>query len=149
MSMSAPGKYKDEVLGTARPMPPSIPEGEYSGVFVRAEKGRFERRERWFLWFSIITSGHVGTELYLCCPCPEGNVFGTGSKMIAAYAVATGGLPRRRDRISTKVFRDKAFKFAVRTVTHDSRGEERHPADHYSVIDRLISCDTRDMGASR
>lgn len=69
--------------------------------------------------------------------------------MIAAYAVATGGLPRRRDRISTKVFRNKSFTFAVRTVTHDSRGDERQPADHYSVIDRLISCDTRDLEATR
>lgn len=138
---------QDELLGHARPMPPFINPGEYSGVFIRAEKGRFERRERWFLWFRLITPGHVGTELYLCCPCPEGRVFGLGSKLVAAYAVATGAIPRRRDRISTSIFRRKAFRLAVRTVTRDSLGEERQPSDHYSVIDKLLSLDTSATGA--
>ena len=118
----------DDLLGRAGIMPPLVPDAEYTGVFLRAEHGRFERRARWFLWFAISTPGpHLKAELYLSCPCPEGKgSFGLGSKLVAAYAVATGAMPRRRDRITKAVFRNKLFRF-------------RTAADHYSVIDRLLA----------
>jgi hypothetical protein len=125
-------------------MPPLLPDAEYVGVFLRAEKGRFERRERWFLWFAISTQGpHVGKELYLSCPIPDGKKsFGLGSKLIAAYAIATGAMPRRRDRITKSVFRNKLFRFLTRTVTKDKNGTVRHLDDHYSVIERLLAVET-------
>jgi hypothetical protein len=122
-------------------MPPLVPDAEYVGVFLRAEKGRFERRERWFLWFAISTQGpHVREELYLSCPIPDGKKsFGLGSKLIAAYAIATGAMPRRRDRITKAVFRNKLFRFRTRTVIKDKDGHVRPAVDHYSVIDRLLA----------
>ncbi len=122
-------------------MPPLVPDAEYTGVFLRAEHGRFERRARWFLWFAISTPGpHLKAELYLSCPCPEGKgSFGLGSKLVAAYAVATGAMPRRRDRITKAVFRNKLFRFRTRTVIKDKDGHVRPAADHYSVIDRLLA----------
>lgn len=132
----------DDLLGTAGITPPLLADKEYIGVFLRAEKGRVERRERWFLWFAVSTPGdHLGAELYLSCPFPEGKgrPFGLGSKMVAAYAVATGGLPRRRDRITKDVFRNKLFRFKTRTVTKDGAGALRPLGSHYSVIDHLIS----------
>jgi hypothetical protein len=125
-------------------MPPLVPDAEYTGVFLRAEQGRFAGRARWFLWFVISTPGpHLKLELYLSCPCPEGKgSFGLGSNLVAAYAVATGAMPRRRDRITKSVFRNKLFRFRTRTVTKDKNGTARLPADHYSVIDRLLAVET-------
>jgi hypothetical protein len=139
-----PAGCDNDLLGQAGIMPPLVPDAEYVGVFLRAEKGRFERRERWFLWFAISTQGpHVGEELYLSCPIPDGKKsFGLGSKLIAAYAIATGAMPRRRDRITKSVFRNKLFRFRTRTVTKDKNGAVRPLADHYSVIERLLAVET-------
>ena len=77
----------------------------------------------------------MGGELYLSCPCPDGkNVFGLGSKLVAAYAVATGTMPRRRDRITKNVFRIKLFRFKTRTVKKDKDGHVRPAQDHYSHL---------------
>lgn len=131
----------DDLLGRAGIVPPLIPDAEYTGVFQRAEHGRFERRARWFLWFAINTPGpHLKKELYLSCPCPEGKgSFGLSSKLLAAYAVANGAMPRRRDRITKSAFRNKLFRFRTRTVTKDKDGRVRPATDHYSVIDRLLA----------
>jgi hypothetical protein len=133
--------YDDDLLGRAGIMPPLVPDAEYTGVFQRAEQGRFAGRLRWFLWFAISTPGpHLKAELYLSCPCPEGKgSFGLGSKLVSAYAVATGTMPRRRDRITKSVFRQKLFRFRTRTVKKDKDGHVRPAADHYSVIDRLLA----------
>lgn len=145
MAAKPPGKPKaddeDETLGYTQPIPPLVPECEYVGVFRRVERGRFERRERLFLWFQISTPGpYLKMELYLVCPCPEENkAFGLGSKLMAAYYVAVGHLPRRRDRISTSVFKSKMFRFSTRTVSKNKDGKPRPPQDHYSVIRELIS----------
>lgn len=131
----------DELLGHARALPPHVPDGEYLAVFVRAERGCFERRERLFLWFAIATPGpYVNFELYLSCPCPKlGGAFGLGSKLVAAYGIAAGGLPRRKDRITTKVFKNKVFRIQTRTVVKNAQGKVRAEADHYSVIESLLS----------
>ena len=131
----------DDFLGMAGATPPLLPDDEYVGPFLRAERGRVERRERWFLWFAVSTPGDfLGAELYLSCPFPENKgSFGLGSKLIAAYAVAAGGIPRRRDRISKTVFRNKMFRFKTRTVTKDGKGAPRPVGSHYSVIDYLIA----------
>lgn len=131
---------RDVELGTVGIVPPLVPDGTYSAGFVRAERGRFEHRERWFLWFRLTTVGpHYGEELYLCCPFPAtGTKFGLGSKLVDAYRVATGQMPQRRDRISTKVFRGKLFRIKTRTVTTDRERQARPPDTRYSVIDRLL-----------
>lgn len=140
----APQPDDDDDLGTARPMPSLIPDGDYAGVCMRVEKGRFARRERIFLWFEISTPGDdLKKQLFLSCPCPDGGtVFGLGSKLVAAYAVATGHLPGRRDRITKSVFIGKMFWFRTRTVKKDKDGKARHTSDCYSVIDQLLTVET-------
>lgn len=134
----------DELLGTAGIVPPLVPDGEYLAVFRRAEKGRFERRERWFLWFAISTPGpHLKKEVYLSCPCPEnGGSFGMGSNMVAAFTVANGSMPRRRDRMTKKTFKNKLFRLKTRTVTKNRDGVLKPASDHYSVIEKIISVET-------
>lgn len=131
---------EDEDLGRVGYVPPLVQDGTYSAGFLRAEQGRYEGRDRWFLWFRIVTAGtYFGYELYLSCPFPTtGKTFGFGSKLVRALLVATGHMPRRRDRISAKMFYGKAFIIKTRTVKKDRNGRAR-PADQwYSVIDELL-----------
>lgn len=141
-----PCHSRDDVdLGEVGHVPPLVPDGVYEFVFVRAERGRFEKRERTFLWFRIATPGdHLGLELYLACPHPSdgGRKFGLGSKLVAAATVALGQRPKRRDRLSTKIFRNKVFRARTRTVTKDSKGNERPRTDQYSTLDTLLSAET-------
>lgn len=133
--------HVDMELGSVGEVPELVPDGDYQVGFVRAARGRFRARERIFIWFRIITPGaQHGVELYLVCPCPANGEkkFGVGSKLFAAAAVAMGRFPRRRDRLSTRLFAGKVFLARTRTVTSDSDQQLRQPRDHYSVIDKLI-----------
>ncbi len=135
-------KDDDEILGHASGLPPLVPDGEYTGYFVRAEHGYYEGRKRTFLWFAIMTPGpHVDQELFLACPHPKnGTTFGNGSKLMQAYAVALGHFPKKRkDPLSKKVFKNKLFNFRVRMVVKDRDGNPKAKEDQYSVIDKLSS----------
>lgn len=136
-------------LGSAWNMPNLVPDGEYVMVFSRASVGNFQKVGRTFLWFKICTPGdHLGKELYLACrhPADGKRRFGLGSKLVQAATVALGQLPKRRDRLSTKIFRDKVFRARVRTVVKDAAGRTRPRGSQYSVIDALL---TVEVGASR
>ena len=131
----------DVDLGQVGDVPELVPDGDYQVGFFRAKRARFKNRERIFLWFRIVTTGpQYGVELYLVCPCPTngGKKFGLGSKLFAAATVAMGHFPRRRDRLSTRLFAGKVFLARTRTVTVDSDQKRRLPRDHYSVIDKLL-----------
>ena len=131
----------DVVFGQMGHRPPLIPEAEYSAGFLRVEHGHVMNRERWFLYFRVVTPGDcIGTELYYSCPCPlRGQAFGLSSKLVAAATVALGEVPKRRDRLSSAMFKGKQFRVRVRTVKRDRDGTLRPPGDWYSVIDKLIA----------
>jgi len=128
-------------LGIVGYVPALVPDADYQMGWVRGERGHFQNRERVFLWFRIIEPGpQFGKELYLVCPYPKkgGKIFGLGSKLVAAATVALGQRPKRRDRLSTRIFSGKVFVARTRTVTHDYNQKLRPTADHYSVIDELL-----------
>ena len=132
--------------------PPLVPDAEYQIGFIRAERGHFENRERIFLWFRIVTPGeYFGTELYLVCPCPTNGrkIFGLGSKLVAAATVALGQRPKRRDRLSTRMFAGKVFLARTRTVTLDHKGKQRPREDHYSVLAELLCVEAGARETSR
>jgi hypothetical protein len=122
-------------------IPPRLPEGEYEVAFVGANKKRmFGSGERMFLWFRIVTLGEwYETELYMTCAVPvTGRDWGPSHKFMQAWMLASGHSPKRRDRMSTTVFRNKLFRAKVRTVTRDARQKLRPPERQYSVIDELL-----------
>ena len=128
-------------LGTVGHVPALVPDAEYQMGFVRVEDGNFKNRKRYFLWFQIITPGEqFGVQLYYVCAFPKngGTIFGAGSKLVAAATVALGQRPKRRDRLSTRIFAGKVFLARTRTVTHDYDERLRPTGDHYSVIDELL-----------
>lgn len=124
--------------------PPLIPEGEYSLAFVRAErKNNLWGRTKLFLHFAVIDPGeHHGKVLFMSMNFPQSGNFPLTSKFLQQWSIASGVQPRRRDRLSTKVFKGKAFVGHVRTVKFfvhsDKKMKPRDPSTYYSVISHLI-----------
>lgn len=128
-------------LGQVGHVPALVPDADYQMGFIRAERGHFKNRERIFLWFQITSPGEqFGVQLYLVCPCPAngGKIFGLGSKLVEAATIALGQRPKRRDRLSTRIFAGKVFLARTRTVTRDYNEQQRPKGDHYSVIAALL-----------
>jgi hypothetical protein len=118
---------------------PRLPDGEYQVEFVRHEERTQWKAKKLLLWFKIFLGNKFqGVELFMSCQIPQ-KKWGSGSKFIRAWAIATGKLPKRFDRVSTNVFRGKIFNVQVRTVTKDSAQKEIPAAAQYSIIDHLIS----------
>jgi hypothetical protein len=124
-------------------IPPKLPEGLYEVVFVRAEEKVLWGRKKAFLQFRIIQAGDfLGQMLFMAVTFPSNGRFSVSSKYLQQWSLATGKRPARRDRLSTKVFRNKSFLALVRTVKKDSGGKERCETAQYSVIDKLIKVQT-------
>ena len=120
-------------------LPLHLPDGEYMVEFLRHEERTQFKAKKLLLYFQIAAFGEFhGVQLFMSCPIPE-KKWGSGSKYLRAWALATGRLPDRFDRVSTNVFRGKIFTAAVRTVTKDWAQKDIPAAAHYSKIDHLIS----------
>jgi hypothetical protein len=124
-------------------IPPLVPKGLYEVVFVRAEEKILWGRKKVFLHFRIMQAGdYLGQVLFMAVTFPSNGRFAVSSKYLQQWSLAAGKRPARRDRLSTKVFRNKSFLAQVRTVEKDSAGEERSLLAQYSVIDKLIQVQT-------
>ena len=120
-------------------LPQRLPEGEYLVEFLRDEERTQWKTKKLLLYFKISAfSQFQGVELFMSCPIPE-KKWGSGSKFIRAWALATGKLPDRFDRVSTNAFRRKIFNAEVRTVTKDAAQKDIPVAAQYSKIAHLIS----------
>jgi hypothetical protein len=130
-------------LGYLDERPVLIPEGEYEVGFRRAST-RFKGfgRDNVYLYFQIITPGeHVGLELYLplrVSPQKGCTAMAPSSALARAVAVALGHPASRRDRITLKVFKGKAFRVSVETIDRDSKKRKLPPVNHYSRIAMLL-----------
>jgi hypothetical protein len=124
-------------------IPARVPDGIYEVGFVRPEEKMLWGRKKVFLYFRIIQTGDFfGLVLFMAVTFPTNGRFALSSKYLQQWSLAAGKRPTRRDRLSTKVFRNKTFLARVRTVTKDSDGEKRCATAQYSVIDKLIKVQT-------
>ncbi len=136
-------EYKDLEFDCQVDGPALVPEGVYEFGFIRAEQARLWTQQKVFLWFKIITAGdHVGKRLYFVANVPSKDRMAMSSRYWQAWTLAAGRRPKRRDKLSTSVFRKKVFLGRVRTVKKkvdkDSKHTARAPEQQYSVIDELI-----------
>ncbi len=132
------GKGLDGIGPKTNPLP-RIPEGEYEAVCTEAKVSLYLGKElRLYLHFKIIAGEHEGKKI-------RGNynfdykVFPTASKYYTDWSIANGALPRRRDRMTPRIFIGKAFLVKVRDAI--PRYEDRTPKPEmfrYSVVDRII-----------
>ena len=130
---------KNLVFACRSHIPPAIPDGDqYQVSFIRAE-----HRKHWggkvYLWFKLITPGEwCGEEFYMACSMPESGRLGPSSKFYQAYVLAHGQRPKRVDRLSTAVFKNKVFRVRMRQVLKTVKQTKRTEAQRYSVIDDLL-----------
>jgi hypothetical protein len=121
-------------------IPPAIPNGEqYELVFRRAEEVRQWAQSKLFLWFQMQTPGEwVGQYFYMVCNVSRNGKWGPSSKFWRMWVLAAGRQPKRGDRMSTAIFKNKVFRASIRKVLTTSKGRSRTPAQQYSVVDELL-----------
>lgn len=124
-----------------------IPEGNYQVCCIRIEKGHSHYKTyKMFLWFKIIDPGqYMDTELFMAINliyAKTGKPFKKvprGSKYFEQWVIANNNIhPRRKDRMSSAIFKNGIFEAVVRTVKPKfSDGTEKPECFHYSVVDYL------------
>jgi hypothetical protein len=132
---------------------PRMPDGIYTVRCIDVElvKMRFGRQvsQKIVLHFEVTGGAHDGARLRYFIPRPESKRGpAPSSKFVRAWTIASGRPPARRERMSTRVFLDKAYRVATRTVIEGAR-TQRSMADRkggvpladvvrYSVVDSLL-----------
>jgi hypothetical protein len=121
-------------------LPPLVPSGNYIVSFLHAEKKwLWGKRLKVFLHFEIISpEAFAGVRLFMAANVPQKNNWRVGYKFFRAWTMASGRRPKRRDRLSTKVFRNKYFIARVKVVEKTAKGTMRSEAAKYSLIDELL-----------
>lgn len=125
-------------------LPPLLPPGDHYVVsFVRAEqKWLWGKRLKLFMHFKIVSpTDHAGTALFLAANVAHDGKWGIGFKFYRLWALAAGYRPKRKDRLSTSVFRGKYFRARVKTIEVSSKNTKRPSGAQYSIIDELLAID--------
>ena len=118
-------------------LPPLLPEGEYESVFQRVEKKMLSGRMKLFLWFRVVSHGEwFGQEVYIPCNYPRRIT--PALKYYKMWVIAEGRRPKRNDRMSVSVFKNKAFLVRIRTVRKNWKQQALTPELQYSVGDDII-----------
>lgn len=130
----------DLVFFCTSDIPPAIPNGDqYELVFHRAEKGHQYGRPKLFLRFKMLTPGDwIRQEFFMACNLAPNGKWGPSSKFWLTWVLAAGRRPKRADRMSTAVFKNKVFRARMRKVLKTSKQIDRTPAQQYSVVDELL-----------
>lgn len=129
---------EDLDIGLSEEATPLLPPGEYEVGFLRAS-GKFKgfQRDNIYLSFQVITPGaHAGKTLYLAARISS--PLAASSKYVRAWSIAAGYVPARRDRLSTKTFKGKAFRVLVETVKKDEHRRKLPALLQYSTIGMLL-----------
>ena len=123
---------------------PLIPEGTYHVCCIKIDKAASHFKSyKMFLTFKIVTPGqYMGMELFMAM-----NLIDTktnkpfkkvprGSKYFEQWVIANNNIhPCRKDRMSSKIFKDGVFEAVVRTVKPKFEdGTEKPECFHYSIV---------------
>lgn len=134
-------KDKEEDLGYKPKSDPLswIPEGEYDAVCIKVEKSRYLGSEkRLYVHFQIVDGEYQETQLFETFNINYQS-FPRRSKYYTDWSIANGGLPKRRDRMSPKIFLKKVFRVKVRDVKPlYEDGKAKPEMFKYSVVDRIV-----------
>lgn len=131
---------EDLVFPCNSDIPPAIPNGDqYELIFLRAERANQFGQPKLYLWFRMQPPGEwVGQSFYMACNVATNGKWGSSSKFWLAWVLASGRQPKRVDRMSTAIFKNKVFRAKMRKVLKTSKGISRTPAQQYSVVDELL-----------
>ena len=106
--------------------------------------------QRIYVHWEVVTPGrHQGLILFQSFKYYK--EWGSQSKFYRAWSLANGGRPRRRTRMSPRIFAGKVFLAEVRTVrpiftNGPLKGKEQPQCMWYSVVDELLEVLTGKKG---
>ncbi len=123
-------------------LPPLVPPGDhYVVAFVRAEqKWLWAKRLKLFMHFKIVSPAeYAGLSLFLGANVAPNGKWGIGFKFYRLWALAAGCRPKRKDRLSTSIFRGKYFRARVKTIEVSSKNTKRALGAKYSIVDELLA----------
>ena len=131
--------------------PPRLAEGTYTARVARVQVyDKFfkvarstQTIDRLILTFRIVDGPNAGTELPFYAPLPKaggrkGRLIPAKSKFWRAWTIANGAAPRRADRMSLNVFKNRLFTILVRDVDKDRRQNNLGDAAKHSVVDCIV-----------
>jgi hypothetical protein len=122
-----------------------LPPRDYPAVVARHEiQTQFGRRTL-VVWFKVVAVDtadarydRVHVPMYF--PMMK-RTFSAGSKFAVLWARLSGRRPRKGERMSTAVLRNRLLTIRTRTVTEDHRQRPHGALTAYSVVDEIVSID--------
>jgi hypothetical protein len=121
---------------------PKIPEGKYPAIYIGHTKCRWMDQDKLYLEFEITEEPYQGKRLahyYNVRFSDDRDMVAVGfmSNFIRDYARLFDELPKRLDRVSLDVFKDRNYIVTAKTVRRDKQGRQLHDLVTYSKIDYL------------
>lgn len=118
---------------------PQIPKGKYEAVCIKTDVSKYLGKEkRLYLHFKIIAGEYSETKIFGIYNYNYKS-FPRGSKYYTDWSIANGALPRRADRMSTRIFKGKVFLVKIRdAIPRYDDGTPKPEMFHYSVVDRIM-----------
>ena len=117
---------------------PRYPPGKYEVVCIAAKTYTDPRYRRAVCWLRFAFTAERGAEISAFANLGRGNC-GRGSKYWRWWVIANAGeLPKKRQRMSPRVFTGKIFQVSVRDVKKRDDGETKQDFEVYSVVDELL-----------
>jgi len=133
--VQTPDSIELPVAGT---LPVRIPEGEYEAMCIRTEVNEMFGRKI-YLIFRIINGKYKGTELFMACNFPKGEI-SPRCKYYIQWTLANGAPPSRGQRLSRKVFKHKLFSVLIRDTRRKYSGTNKIMPNslQYSVVETIL-----------
>lgn len=118
---------------------PLIKDGNYEAICFKAEKADYLGSEkRLYLHFRLMNCEFSGAELF-CAYNFKYETFSKHTKYYTDWSIANGGVPKRKDRMSSRAFLEKKFLVKVlRVIPCYDNGDLKPKIFHYSKVDRII-----------
>lgn len=118
---------------------PLIPEGSYEAVCIKHEISPYlGKGKKLFLTYQIIQGEYMGIKLFQAIN-HNYNAFSPSTKYYTEWTIANGDMPKRKDKMTPRIFKDKAFLVKVKTTKPKYEDGEYKPEKfHYSTVERII-----------
>lgn len=117
---------------------PLIDAGTYQAKCIKVEKGYYNSVPKFYLTFKVFDFMMFDDPptLFMAMNSPDGNKVSANTKFYQSWVIANDNkLPRRNDRMSPKIFKNRRFEVLVETVEREFPDGEKMPASlNYSVI---------------
>ena len=117
-----------------------IPPGEYQAVCKKAVYKFCQGGDkRLFIEFVIIEGKFAGVQLFMVCPTPSGKLR-MRHKLYNQWSIVLGRIPRKGERLNTKIFEKKMYLISVRNTRKKFSGTGKIMPEflQYSVVDVII-----------